>query len=130
MTGACMQDTYRSIGPGATLDHLSSISPGIPVFRAVAKHMAWQHQCVTSRGGHHTSPNKSKDVDLEMRIAVEERWFQQTNGRKLRLADDRLKDVVTSGVSNLWQKGAFERWWDGRSFERSRREEWMANLFQ
>lgn len=129
MTGECIQDTYRSIGPGATLDHLSSISPGIPVFRAVAKHMAWQHPSVMSRGGHHKSPNKAKDVDMQMRIAVEERWFLQTNGRKLRLADDRVKDVVTQGLSNLSQKGAFERWWDGRSFKRSCKEEWIDDLF-
>lgn len=62
------QVTYRSVGPGATLEHLSNISPGIPVFRAVAKHMAWQHQSVISRGSRHKSPNKAKDVDREMRI--------------------------------------------------------------
>jgi hypothetical protein len=122
-----MQDTYRSVGPGATLEHLSSISPGIPVFRAVAKHIAWQHHGVSSRGRHHKSPNKAKDVELEMRIAVEEKWFQQTNGRRLRLADDRAKDVVTLGLSNLSQKGAFECWWDARSFKRSRGEEWMSD---
>lgn len=119
---------YCSVGPGATLEHLSSISPGIPVFRAVAKHMVWQHQSVISRGSRHRSPNKAKDVDREMRIAVEEKWFQQIDGRRLRLADDRAKDIVTLGLSNLSQKGAFQRWWEARSFKRSRGEKWMDDV--
>ena len=119
---------YRSIGPGATLEHLSSISPGIPVFRAVAKHMAWQHQGVTSRGARHRSPNKAKDVDLEMRIAVEENWFQQNNGRRLRVPEDRAKDIVTQGLSNLYQMGAFQRWWEARRFNRSREEKWIDDV--
>jgi hypothetical protein len=76
-----MQGTYQSVGPGAMLEHLSSILPGIPVFQAVAKHIAWQHQGVTSHGSQHRSPNKAKDVEREMIITVEEKWFQQTNGQ-------------------------------------------------
>lgn len=90
--------------------------------------MAWQHQSVTSRGSRHRSPDKAKDVNLEMRVAVEENWFQQIDGRKLRQPDDRAKDVITMGLSNLSQKGAFLRWWEGRSFKRSRGEEWRADV--
>ena len=92
--------------------------------------MVWQHQSVTSRGTRHGSPDKAKDVDLEMRIAVEENWFQQINGRRLRVPEDRAKDVVTQGVTNLYQNGAFKRWWDGRVFKRSREEKWTDNVPQ
>jgi hypothetical protein len=119
---------YRSVGPGATLEHLSNISPGIPVFRAVVKHMVWQHESAMSRGGRHRSPNRAKDVDLEMRIAVEEKWFQQISGRKLRVPEDRAKDVVTLGLSNLSQKGAFQCWWEARQFMQSHEENWMEDV--
>ncbi|KAI9434229.1 hypothetical protein H4582DRAFT_2112639 [Lactarius indigo] len=81
--------TYCSVGPGATLEHL-----------------------IISHGGHHSSPNKARDLT-------------QINGHKLQLADDRAKDVVTLGLSNLSQKGAFQCWWDARSFKRLHGEKWM-----
>lgn len=119
---------YCSVGPGATLKHLLNISPGIPIFQAVAKHMSWQHQSTMSGGSCHKSPNKAKDIDLEMRVVVKENWFQQINGRRLRVPEDHAKDVVTLGLSNLSQKGAFQCWWEVRLFTQSHEEKWMDGV--
>ncbi|KAI0309973.1 hypothetical protein OF83DRAFT_1071251, partial [Amylostereum chailletii] len=115
--------SYRSIGPNATFSRLGRLSPGIPVWRAIAQHMKWQHRTIMSRGTRHTTPGKDKDVARQMQIAVDEKWLVEFDSRKVPTERDRVKDVMTEGVKEL-MNGGFARWWESRSFPRSTEEDW------
>ncbi|KAI0286329.1 hypothetical protein BC826DRAFT_1093531 [Russula brevipes] len=119
--------TYRSIGPGATLDYLSKLSPGIPVFRAIREHMKWQHQSILVRGTRHNDVDKSKDVEKYMRIIVSEGWFEEKKGRTLKSVKDRVTDFVTNGTIAVTQGKTIDRWWQTRNFTRRTGNIWDDN---
>ncbi|KZV61278.1 hypothetical protein PENSPDRAFT_643534 [Peniophora sp. CONT] len=111
--------TYRSCGPSADIDQISSISPAIPVLRAVRDHIKWQEKLILTRGGKHTDPNKTKDVRKQMDNIRGGEWLVQTDGRTIARSEDKAADVLTAGVKSLTIDGQFARWWKNRNFARA-----------
>ncbi|KAJ3765421.1 hypothetical protein FB446DRAFT_655330 [Lentinula raphanica] len=109
--------TYRSFGPGATIDYVGRISPGIPTFERVCRHVENEFG-TTSRGAKHGVPNRQEDVKLllEHYVANENHIYKQ--GRTGGI----YEDFTTKGVMDVDNKA--EEWFEKRRFERTTEEDY------
>ncbi|KIK50869.1 hypothetical protein GYMLUDRAFT_182144, partial [Collybiopsis luxurians FD-317 M1] len=57
--------TYRSFGPGTTIEHVGKISSGVPTFQCVCRHMETQFGTAIW-GPSMVIPDKTRDVKLLM----------------------------------------------------------------
>lgn len=107
--------TYRSFGPGARFDYIKKISPAIPTLRGVKEAIRNQFQTLLARGKRHGKPAKDDDVALLVKMyQMLDAHSAHQGGRILRNADDRLKDVSTLGVQEIFNSDTAQRWWQER----------------
>ncbi|KAH7921009.1 hypothetical protein BV22DRAFT_1132613 [Leucogyrophana mollusca] len=115
--------THRTQGPNASWDLMKKISPVIPTFRAVRKHMESQIKTLR-RGTSHTDPSKERDVDRLEDAYTASHVHVQTNGRQFKSKADEVVDVVSNGALYLLTKKTLKKWWNNRDFKRSMKEDW------
>ncbi|KAJ3757148.1 hypothetical protein EV360DRAFT_46664 [Lentinula raphanica] len=106
--------TYRSFGPGATIEYVGRISPGIPTFERVNRHVENEFGTV-SRGAKHGVPNKEEDVKLLLEHYVADELHVYKQGRTGGFAED----ITSKGALDVHNKARewFEKWKLERSSE-------------
>jgi hypothetical protein len=114
---------YRSLGPGATMEYITKISPAIPTLRKVQRHVEKQFK-TNSRGSHHGTPDKEKDVTFLSAQYTKSQLYRETPGRQIKISGDRAVDVSTTGAVNLERLNTIGDWFDRRSPKRSIDEIW------
>lgn len=122
-TNRISQYTYHSMGPGATMEYLKKISPAIPTLRKVQRHMERQFN-TAARGSRHGIPDKEPDVaKLTVEYTTSE-LHAHVPGRKIKVAGDRSKDVITDGAIELEKSKTINEWFRKRTHKRSTMEDW------
>lgn len=116
--------TYKSFGPGADIKYLTKISPAIPVLDGVKKNITWQIFTLLTRGTKHTVPAAEKDISKLTQLIVRDKWYREKR-RKMKNPKNKAPDHASEGLIVLGEKGAAERWWRARTFERETKEKWQ-----
>ncbi|KAJ3966157.1 hypothetical protein EV361DRAFT_1015463 [Lentinula raphanica] len=111
--------TYCSFGPGATIDYVGRISPGIPTFERVCRHVEVEFG-TNSRGAKHGVPDKEEDVKLLLEHYIENGLHDYKQGRRGGFA----KDVTTKGTLDVRSKAKV--WFERRGLERSTEEDYTG----
>ncbi|THV02025.1 hypothetical protein K435DRAFT_654164 [Dendrothele bispora CBS 962.96] len=111
--------TYKSSGPGATIDYIGDISPAIPTMRNVQRHVESQFK-TSSRGAKHGVPDKTKDVELLLSNYTTNALHLSRPGRK-GYGDHKAKDIMTAGAANIENK--INAWFEKRTLSRSEQED-------
>jgi hypothetical protein len=84
-----------------------------------------EHQFNTvTRGAKHGVPDKEADVEKLTVQYTKSELHVHKPGRRIRNATDRAPDVITTGAINLERLHTIDKWFEGRSHERSTAEEW------
>ncbi|KAJ7274776.1 hypothetical protein C8J57DRAFT_1177633 [Mycena rebaudengoi] len=114
--------TYRSMGPGATMEYVKKVSPAIPTLRKLQRHMENQFKTV-ARGAYHGTPDKEKDVAKLTSQYIESKLYLETKGRGV---SNKSADVENIGAENLERLNTVRDWWERRSHARSTLEDWES----
>jgi hypothetical protein len=85
--------------------------------------MECQFNTIT-RGAKHRIPEKEGDIQKLTVQYMKSQIHTYQPGRKIKGAKDRALNVVTIGATNLERLHTVEKWFKGRTHERSAAEEW------
>ncbi|KAJ7135358.1 hypothetical protein C8R43DRAFT_1132580 [Mycena crocata] len=116
---------YRSMGPGATMEHIGKISPAIPALRKVQRHMEKEFK-TTTRGARHGIPDKEKDVAKLAGHYATSKIHIWTPGRELKTA--KAQDFITEGAVALERLKTVEHWFKRRTHARATGEDWSEEI--
>ncbi|KAJ7159879.1 hypothetical protein C8R43DRAFT_1124238 [Mycena crocata] len=116
---------YRSMGPGATMEHMGKISPAIPALRKVQRHMEKQFK-TTARGTRHGVPDKEIDVAKLTAHYSTSKIHTWTPGRELKTA--KAQDFCTEGAVALERLKTVEHWFKRRTHARATGEDWSEEI--
>jgi hypothetical protein len=105
------------------MEYITKISPAIPTLRKVQRHVEKQFK-TNSRGSHHGTPDKEKDVTFLSAQYTKSQLYRETPGRQIKISGDRAVDVSTTGAVNLERLNTIGDWFDRRSPKRSIDEIW------
>jgi hypothetical protein len=119
------QVNYRSMGPGATMEHMGKISPAIPSLRKVQRHMENEFR-TTTRGARHGVPNKEDDVAKLTAHYAASKIHTWTPGRELKSA--KAQDFLSEGAIALERLKTVENWFKRRTHARATGEDWSDEI--
>ncbi|KAF6752011.1 hypothetical protein DFP72DRAFT_1070712 [Ephemerocybe angulata] len=114
--------TYRSQGPNIQWEYLKKLHPAIHIIRRVTTYIENEFKTIV-RGAKHTVPKAELDIKKLQSVYHETGFHSYAKGRKITVETDRAEDYVTEGVMKLNQGKVLEKWREGRSYERSTRED-------
>ena len=117
------------MGPGAGQKYIEKISPAIPKL-AYLQQIIEKELDGFKRGKKHTSPSKERDVAMLTSTYLMGRVHETIPGRRVPVEADYKPDFVTKGSHELFEKGAFDQWWQSRSFPRSTEERYTMEMME
>lgn len=112
--------TFRTIGPFATWENISKITPAFPIMRLI-KHLVNQQSGAIARGQRHTTPDAEEDISILFDAYRDRRIYEVVKGREIQNEDDYVQDLYVLGTEKIQR--AIGVWKAKRKLVRSRKED-------